>query len=73
MYRLLKISDKTSFSFHYCDECSKEGGRKSLGWVERRSEGSDVTIHETVGATQIDDRGVAAEPLSTVLSLLSAM
>jgi uncharacterized protein YwqG len=58
---LNEYSDKL-LSFHYCDECSKEG-KMSFGWGGPNSEGYDVTIHETTTETQMDGLGLLAESI----------
>jgi uncharacterized protein YwqG len=64
---LNEYSDKL-LSFHYCDECSKEG-KMSFGWGRSNPEGYDVTIHETTAATQIDGLGLATEPIVDACSV----
>ncbi len=49
-------------SFHYCDECSKEG-KMSFGWGGPNPEGYDVTILPAPAGTQIDGLGLLAEPI----------
>jgi uncharacterized protein YwqG len=49
-------------SFHYCDECSKEG-KMSFGWGSPDPEGYNVTIHEATAETQIDGLGLLAESI----------
>jgi hypothetical protein len=55
-------------SFHYCDECSKEG-KTAFGWGSRNPEGYDITIHKAMTATQTDGLGFAAEPIVDAHSL----
>jgi hypothetical protein len=49
-------------SFHYCDECPKEG-KMSFGWGGPNPESYDVTIHPTAIETQIDGLGLLAESI----------
>src|SRR5260370_26217770 len=58
---LNEYSDKL-LSFHYCDECSKEG-KMSFGWGGPNPEGYDITIHETTTETQMDGLGLSTEPM----------
>src|SRR5262249_48684289 len=58
---LEKFSDQL-LSFHYCDECSKEG-KMSFGWRDPNHQGYDVTIHEVTAETSIDVLGLAAESI----------
>jgi hypothetical protein len=49
-------------SFHYCDECSKEG-KMAFGWGGPNPKGYDVTIHSRVADTPIDGLGLVSAPI----------
>jgi hypothetical protein len=55
-------------SFHYCDECSKEG-RMSFGFGGPNPQGYDVTIHEASAAIPTDGLGLAAESIVDAYSV----
>jgi hypothetical protein len=63
--RLEKHSNQL-LSFHYCDECSKEG-KTSFGWNDQNVKAYDLTIHELT--TEIDGLGLTAEPIIDACSV----
>jgi hypothetical protein len=59
--RLEKYSDQL-LSFHYCDECSKEG-KMSFGWGGPNPQGYGITIYEAAAVRQTDGLGLTAESI----------
>jgi uncharacterized protein YwqG len=55
-------------SFHYCDQCIKEG-KMSFGWGDGNPESYNLTIRAAVSETQTDGLGLVGESIVDAYSI----